>query len=250
MDRTITLIVGRTGSGKTRLVNELINNYNMNVVKSYTTRPKRNKGDNGYKFISDADMYPDKLAHTVIDGYEYFTLAKDIQSKDIYVVDPKGVIDLAEKLPEMTFKIYYVYADKETRAMVAGKRDGKQNFLKRDASEDAMFTEFENRIHDKKNPLPDNIYGVVVIKNDYTPASIGKWAQCIYENHILVEELTPIVRQVMHKVFKTVSNDKIELDFKDRSIEVTPEYIAMLAITDSDLSSRIFMTYLLNKKGD
>ena len=69
----IVLIVGDSGSGKSTIVRYVEKNMeNVNIIKSYTTRPKRNKYDNDHTFIKSVDEIDgDIVASTEIDGYFY-----------------------------------------------------------------------------------------------------------------------------------------------------------------------------------
>ena len=51
-------ILGKTGSGKTTIVNELVSKYGFNKIITYTTRPMRNGETNhkDYHFINNKDL--------------------------------------------------------------------------------------------------------------------------------------------------------------------------------------------------
>lgn len=94
----IVLIVGDSGSGKSTIVKYVEKNMdNVNIVKSYTTRPKRNKYDNDHTFIKSVDEIDgDIVASTEIDGYFYGASENQFKENKInlYIVDDKGVVDV------------------------------------------------------------------------------------------------------------------------------------------------------------
>lgn len=94
----IVLIVGDSGSGKSTIVKYVEKNMdNVNIVKSYTTRPKRNKYDNDHTFIKSVDEIDgDIVASTEIDGYFYGASENQFKKNKInlYIVDDKGVVDV------------------------------------------------------------------------------------------------------------------------------------------------------------
>ena len=94
----IVLIVGDSGSGKSTIVRYVEKNMeNVNIIKSYTTRPKRNKYDNDHTFIKSVDEIDgDIVASTEIDGYFYGASENQFNENKInlYIVDDKGVVDV------------------------------------------------------------------------------------------------------------------------------------------------------------
>lgn len=113
----IVLIVGDSGVGKSTIVGYVAERMeNINIVKSYTTRPKRNEFDNDHTFIKSVDEIDgDIVASTEIDGYFYGASDKQFDKNKInlYIVDDKGVVDVID------------YFDDEIIMTVHIKRDGK-----------------------------------------------------------------------------------------------------------------------------
>ena len=56
MLKNLYLICGKSGSGKTWIVDKLHNEYNYKVLKSYTTRPKRHPSDNDHIYFSEKPL--------------------------------------------------------------------------------------------------------------------------------------------------------------------------------------------------
>lgn len=94
----IVLIVGNSGSGKSTIVKHIAKKMSdVNVIKSYTTRPKRNKFDDDHTFIdSKEEIKDDIVASTEINGYFYGASKNQFKKNKInlYIVDDKGVMDI------------------------------------------------------------------------------------------------------------------------------------------------------------
>ena len=157
--KTKLLIIGRTGSGKDTIAKYLCQKYNMTQLLSYSTRPKRTPDENTHAFITEeeAGQLTDRIAETVINGYQYFATKQQLNENDIYIIDPNGLDYLLEscKNDGYRFIIIYVSADTETRRKRAtGRGDAEkeaQIFDKRNESEDEQFTRFENTIESYDN---------------------------------------------------------------------------------------------------
>jgi guanylate kinase len=81
-EHTLMIFVGKSGSGKSSLINRLCEREGYTQVISHTTRPRRNENDNDHIFITEEDYYATKLngdivAETKINGY--FLITKRIR---------------------------------------------------------------------------------------------------------------------------------------------------------------------------
>ena len=184
------LIIGRSGSGKDFLARELAK-QGLSQVKSYTTRPPRYEGENTHIFLSakEARGFGDKIATTVINGYEYFATSSQMKNNDVYIIDPRGTAELLQNCPEVTFDICYLQADDSCRrAMAVGRGSDLAKEAKvydmRNADEDAQFREFENMLKDTyafyafKNKYP-NVRQVIIGHNDYRPETMNNLVQSL-----------------------------------------------------------------------
>ena len=105
----IICLVSPMGAGKDTILKEVIKEYNINPLISYTDRPIRNGETNGveYNFVTEEEiyrmMYNEEFIETRIYNTEFgdwvYGLAKnsiDLYSKDNYIVilDFKGLISL------------------------------------------------------------------------------------------------------------------------------------------------------------
>lgn len=93
MTNNFILLMGKSGSGKTTVANELYNRYGLSSIESYTTRPPRYKGERGHTFISDEefDELTDMVAYTDFNGYRYCATSEQVEDNQIYIIDPAGV---------------------------------------------------------------------------------------------------------------------------------------------------------------
>lgn len=165
MTKTLYCILGRTASGKSFIAGKMSERFGLTQVKSYTTRPPRKSeiesGKSDHIFISKEEMEKmrnDMAAYTKIGEAEYCTTFSVLERSDIYVIDPRGLKELKEKIKE-TGKDYktiaiYVCAPKELRKKRYEARGGR-DFEERNAAEDGQFLEYE------REGRPD-----VVVEND------------------------------------------------------------------------------------
>lgn len=89
----ILLICGESGSGKSTVADKLAEKYNLKVLQSYTTRPKRTENETGHTFITEEEFndLKDMVAYTMFDGYRYCATSEQVDENDIYVIDPDGI---------------------------------------------------------------------------------------------------------------------------------------------------------------
>lgn len=94
MAKTLYLIVGGSGSGKTYIANKLCNNFGYKNVISRTERKPRYADEYGHIFVSISqanEEYPNSIARTIYNGNRYYTLIEDLIDKDLYIIDVQGV---------------------------------------------------------------------------------------------------------------------------------------------------------------
>lgn len=161
-NNNITLIIGRSGTGKSTLEEKLCYIYDVKSIKSYTTRPKRNESENNHIFISKDEIsnYPNKIATTTINNHFYFATKEQLEESHIYVIDPNGFYELTENFPGLKFNVIYLKLTKQqhkqylkSRRETSNETEESQN--KRLESENKQFDEFEKKL--ASNTLPKNI---------------------------------------------------------------------------------------------
>ena len=158
----LTLIIGRSGTGKSTLEKKLCNDYNLKSIKSYSTRPKRSPNEDSHIFIkpSEVDNYPNKIATTTINGNFYFATKEQLDESHLYVIDPIGLYELSNNFPDLTFNLIYLKLPKYKHQQYLKNRRKNSNETpelqaQRLKSENQQFDEFEEKI--KNNSLPKNI---------------------------------------------------------------------------------------------
>ena len=96
----IVLIVGDSGVGKSTIVSKILNKLdNVNLVKSYTTRERRDIFDDDHIFISNENEVDGNIiASTIINGNFYGATDKQFRENmiNLYIVDDKGVMDIKQ----------------------------------------------------------------------------------------------------------------------------------------------------------
>ena len=97
-NNTITLLVGKSGSGKTTIANTL-KSFGYKQINSYTTRKPRIPNEEGHIFLTDAEFnqLTDLVGYTEYGGNRYCATSKQVDENNIYVIDPAGVTYFKEK---------------------------------------------------------------------------------------------------------------------------------------------------------
>ena len=150
----IILLVGFSGSGKDYLVNA----FHLKPVISHTDRQQRNNELNGYsKHFHDVGFFgfsvdqKKVIAHTVINGCNYWTTKEDLIGKDVYVIDVNGVFYMKYFYKEKfydKFDIIILEINHCKRFFRLMKRGIKTNQIKK--SFIRFFSDFKTFKHIKK----------------------------------------------------------------------------------------------------
>ncbi len=137
----IYLIVAPSGAGKTAITERLEDKYGLKSIQSYTTRPKRNGDETGHTFITDEefDKLTDIVAYTEFCGYRYAATTEQVNTHDLYVIDPKGIKYFREKYHgKKKFKVIYIDSDLTTRYERIRKRTEKSGSTYLEAVDSAL----------------------------------------------------------------------------------------------------------------
>ena len=168
------LIVGRTATGKDTLRESLEKFTNMTFVKSYVTRPRRYPDEDTHIFVTKEQaneiMKTDTvIARTTIADNDYFATKSQVENADGYIIDPIGIYELINKMPDTDFLILYlmpnknykdIYVERELSKNEKTKAEIIKELDKRMTSENKIFTEFDKNI----DSLLENHKNIVAVK--------------------------------------------------------------------------------------
>lgn len=174
---TVYCVLGRTSSGKSTITQKAANNLNMKVLKSYTTRQRReNETDENcdHTFISpdEVEKYRnDMIAYTDRVGYCSFATKQQLLDNDFYIINPTGYYELKLKTKDMDIELVTImvnvpYNDLRQRARKRGDYDAWQaNYIK----ESEEFSNFEK----------SNLIDYFVLNDRSLEESVAKMAHII-----------------------------------------------------------------------
>ena len=264
------LIVGRTATGKDTLVNTLCNDPEMSNVMSKvisrTTRQPRSDNDTSHIFVTQDEANqdePNKIARTVINGNEYYVLPEDLENKNLYIVDPKGVYDITKAMPDENFTIIYTCAKKyqQQEAFIKrlqetsdiSKEEAEKEFNKRFDSENEQFTKFEESFINDKGKLPENAFkqnvvAVLPFYTDYTDAYLKRNVKTLYTNQCALTKLVELVPKAI-KAGLLEAGDKPDtiktFTYDGTDGILNTEYMIAQMLTDSAALSSFLISLLL-----
>lgn len=148
---TVYCVLGRTSSGKSTITQKAANNLNMKVLKSYTTRQRReNETDENcdHIFISSNEIEKyrnDMIACTERVGYCSFATKQQLLDNDFYIINPSGYFELKLKTKNMDVELIPIYITVPYRTLEKRARNRgefntwRENYIK----ESEEFTDFE-----------------------------------------------------------------------------------------------------------
>lgn len=142
----IILLAGKSGSGKSTVAEYLHKKYGYTQVLSYTTREKRGEGDNTHVFLSDEEFdqidRKDMVAYTKFAGHRYCATKEMVESANIYVIDPDGILEFKERYHgDRPYIVVYLGVTKRERfRRMLNRGDSVEMAEKRIINDDEKFS--------------------------------------------------------------------------------------------------------------
>jgi guanylate kinase len=145
----IVAIIGKSGSGKSEIVKRYYDK-GLNVIQSYTDRPQRYNNEWGHIYINTEEVVKykeDMIAYTFFDGHHYFATRNQYREKGItfYVIDPRGVVELRDKITDAELKFIYISVDENIRIERMVKRSLEKLINPTEKEVQALYEAVGNR---------------------------------------------------------------------------------------------------------
>jgi guanylate kinase len=149
-------LLGYSASGKSTIERELVKQYKMNKIVSYTTRPPRLGEFDGedYHFISEQEFLKRKSVgyfaettsyNTVYGIWHYGTALKDITDDKVCVINPEGLRQL--KQHNLNITSFYIDIDEVTIIDRLKKRgDNEEEYMSRLERDRLDFANIHNEV--------------------------------------------------------------------------------------------------------
>lgn len=148
------VIIGKSGSGKSKIVDVLTENFKFNKIVTNTTRPIREGEKQGvdYNFISkeefDRMLENDEFAEYFVagNGWCYGTSKSDLEGDNkLIILTPSGLRQLQEK--DIKFKsIYVVASDKKRYIRQIMRGDDIKEIARRSETDKVDFDGIEDEV--------------------------------------------------------------------------------------------------------
>lgn len=156
------VIMGKTASGKTRIVDKLVKNYNFKKLVTYTTRKMRpGEVDSvDYHFISEEDFskkleegfFAESFSYSTENGICHYGSAKkdwiESDDKTVIIMTPDGYRKIINSLGFRP-KLIYLYANNETIKKRLKKRKDDVNEAERRIKADNLDFKGADLLADK-----------------------------------------------------------------------------------------------------
>lgn len=174
------ILLGESASGKSSIEKELVKNYGLSKIISYTTRPQRTNERNGvdYNFVNTRKFEQLKLCNffaetTVYNGWLYGTAKKDYinETKNkIIVLTPYGLRQV-KNIPNIEAISFYIQVPRRERLMRCLQRgDDVDEAIRRNLSDIGQFDGVKEEVD-------------FVIRNALCKKSISDISKFIYNYH-------------------------------------------------------------------
>lgn len=142
------VVIGPSASGKTQIVNHLIQDYGFHKLVTYTTRPMRvgEVQDIDYHFISQASFEEKYQQHffleTVYYNQNYYgTAYSDLSEDKVVIIEKEGLKKYIAHAREKIVIIFIRCSKPIRRLRMVGRLDEPDCIEKRLQSDDVVFDE-------------------------------------------------------------------------------------------------------------
>lgn len=193
MNKNVTILVGKSGSGKDHILNALVSKYGFNPLTSHTTRPKRPNEKEGleYNFILEEDFLQMIRENKFIEYRTYDTLVNNIPEKWFYglskqeldyskhhvvILDIQGARDFIRWHGAEKCNVLFINCASDIRRSRAKARGGYDE------------TEFNRRLEDDRDKFDIVKYYEII--------------DTVIENNGTLEELDSKVKKYVSKFYK------------------------------------------------
>lgn len=156
-------IIGRTGSGKSTLVEKAANELGLKILKSYTTRPMRESEsieNSDHIFISPDEVgqyRDDMVAYTERVNYCSFAIKQQIMNSDLYIINPSGYKELLKSTEKMDVELIPILITTPLINIMFRTQDVRdpETWMRNYLNENNEFTIFEHS-NDAKYVIENN----------------------------------------------------------------------------------------------
>lgn len=175
------VLVGPSASGKTQIVQELIKNYNMKKLVTYTTRPMRVGEVDGkdYHFIT-VDEFKQKIDNNFFIEYVqynnnyYGTSRSDLSDDKVVILEPTGLKHYIKEARDLITVVVLRCSKNVLGIRMAIRGDKPEDIKRRLDGDRAVFTkEIEGLADLVLDTTPSNIYNDASVIHKYYQFSKG-----------------------------------------------------------------------------
>ena len=140
------VLIGESASGKSSIEKNLVDNYGLKKIVSYTTRPPRNGEVDGvdYHFISDDKFYELKDQGFFAEvaqyrGWNYGTAKEDCTDNKVAVLTPHGLRQVS-KIKSLNITSFYINVPRRDRLIkILQRGDDIEEATRRSLSDVGQF---------------------------------------------------------------------------------------------------------------
>lgn len=160
------IIVGPSASGKTRIVQELVKNYGLKKIVTYTTRLPRYNETNAvdYNFISKEEFFKKAKENFFLETVNYNdsfygTSYSCIDDQSVVILEPNGLKEYINKIKNQIFIVYLKTSLPVLKIRMNLRKDSDVQIKARIWKDQTIFTEeVENLANIIIDTTPSNVY--------------------------------------------------------------------------------------------